>query len=43
MRVTFNGQTLEAKGVTLPFKAVHIRLMGWQPANTWHVRNVTVL
>ena len=42
MRVTLNGQAFEAKGVTLPFKACHIQLMGWQPANTWHVRNFTV-
>jgi len=43
MRVTLNGQAFEAKGMTLPFKACHIQLMGWQPANTWHVRNFTML
>ena len=42
LRVTLNGQVYKAEGVTLPFKAFHIRLYGWKPDKVWHVRNVTV-
>jgi hypothetical protein len=42
LRITLNGQAYEAEGITLPFKAFHIRLYGWKPDKVWHVRNVTV-
>jgi len=41
IRVTLNGQVFESK-LTLPFKTFYIRLMGWQPTNTWHVRSFVV-
>ena len=42
VRVTLNGQVYEAPGITLPFKAFHIRLSGWMPDKVWHVRNSVV-
>ena len=38
IRATLNGQVFETR-VTIPFKTFHIELMGWQPTNTWHVRD----
>lgn len=41
IRATLNGQVFESK-LTLPFKTFHIELMGWQPGNTWRVRDFVV-
>jgi hypothetical protein len=41
IRATLNGQVFETS-VTLPFKSFHIELMGWQPTNTWHIRDFVV-
>jgi hypothetical protein len=41
IRVTLDGQVFESK-TTLPFKSFHIEVMGWQPTNTWHVRDFIV-
>jgi hypothetical protein len=41
IRATLDGQSFEDKR-TLPFKKFHIELMGWQPSNTWRVRNLVV-
>lgn len=42
IRITLNGEMFEARGITLPFQTFHIQLMGWQPTNTWRVRNLTI-
>lgn len=36
-----NGQAFESK-LTLPFKSFHIELMGWQPVNTWRIRDFVI-
>ena len=42
IRFTINGQTFEAKGVTVPYDRFYIQIWGWQPVNRWHVRNFVV-
>jgi len=42
MRITVNGQTFDAAGVTVGYKKFYIQLDGWQPPNRWHVRDFTV-
>jgi hypothetical protein len=41
IRATLDGQVFESK-TTLPFKSFHIEVMGWQPTNTWHIRDFIV-
>jgi hypothetical protein len=41
IRATLNGEAFDDKERLL-FKRFHIELMGWQPTNTWHVREFTV-
>ena len=42
MTMTIDGQTFDIPDVTVPWEKVQVRLMGWQPANRWHVRNLTI-
>jgi len=42
IRFTVNGQTFEAKDVTVPYDRFYIQIWGWQPVNRWHVRNFVV-
>jgi hypothetical protein len=41
-RITINGQLVELPGINIPWKEFRVYLRGWQPTNTWRVRNVTV-
>jgi len=42
IRVTLDGQAYESAPMKYGFEEFHVRLMGWQPGNTWRVRNVSV-
>jgi len=42
LRVTLNGQTYDAAGITLPFKTFHIQLDGWKPDKVWRARTISV-
>jgi len=42
MKMTLDDQTFDIPNVTVPWENVQVRLMGWQPANRWHVRNITI-
>jgi hypothetical protein len=42
LRVMVNNQTYEAGNVTLPAEDCRLYVRGWQPGNTWRVRNVSV-
>jgi hypothetical protein len=41
VRVTVDGSVYESNNLALPGR-FYIRMCGWQPGNTWRVRNITI-
>jgi hypothetical protein len=41
IKATLDGKAYESK-IVMPFKNFHIELLGWQPMNTWRVRDFVV-
>ncbi|HVM60393.1 MAG TPA: hypothetical protein VMV72_05935 [Verrucomicrobiae bacterium] len=42
IRITIDGQTFEAPGVTVGYPKFYVQLQGWQPPNRWHVQDFSI-
>jgi hypothetical protein len=42
MRVSVDDERFPSQDIAIPYDTFRIRVMGWQPANTWKLRHFTV-